>query len=363
LKSIVMRELIFVTEGNVKLRLESNVPLNEITYQIPPSIAITPVLPTMEPKDSLIMRNGELSTIPKKESDEFIKSSVEDLVTILSESKDSSESDDDEPSEMIEDQNSIHHLSGSPTPSSDPVVAFLSHSFTPTGDSDFLLEETDNLISLDESISPDINDGVYDSEGDILFLEKLLNDDPLTSPEVDEDIFDPEGDIRLLERLLNLDSTKYLPPPHELNNEIFDPEGDILILENLLKNDPSEAKNFEIDSLIKGPSDTDEDIKLNPRIDVDNLLPIPRVSEKPLDLILETSKTTITDPLFDFDSEFTLYSDNPILDIQNKESDEFKTETIMEEVQINSTQSTTQIPPPYGKFSIDITIPNPIVPL
>ncbi|GJT67538.1 reverse transcriptase domain-containing protein [Tanacetum coccineum] len=32
------------------------------------------------------------------------------------------ESDDDEPSEMIEDQKSIHHLSGSPTPSSGPVV-------------------------------------------------------------------------------------------------------------------------------------------------------------------------------------------------------------------------------------------------
>ncbi|GJW26334.1 reverse transcriptase domain-containing protein [Tanacetum coccineum] len=230
----------------------------------------------------------------------------------------------------------------SSTPSSDPVVASLSPSLTPTGDSDSILEETDTLLPHHDS----------------------------TSPEVDDDIFDPEGDIRLLERLLNLDSTKDLPPPHELNNEIFDPEGDILILENLLKDDPSEAKNSEIDSLIKGPSDTflmgDEDIKLNPPMDVDNLVPIPRVSEKPLDSldpILETSKTTITDPLFDFDSEFTLNSDNPILDIQNKESDESETETIMDEVQINSTQSTAQIPPPYGKFSIDITIPNPIVSL
>ncbi|GKA38231.1 hypothetical protein Tco_0730782 [Tanacetum coccineum] len=37
---------------------------------------------------------------------------------------DSNKSDDDEPSEMIEDQKSIHHLSGSPTPSSDLVVPF-----------------------------------------------------------------------------------------------------------------------------------------------------------------------------------------------------------------------------------------------
>ncbi|GKC53788.1 reverse transcriptase domain-containing protein [Tanacetum coccineum] len=179
---------------------------------------------------------------------------------------DSDESNDDEPSEMIKDQKLIHHLSGSLTPSSDPV-----------------------------------------------------------------------GDIHLFKRLLNLNSTKDLPPHHELNNEIFDPEGDILIFEKLLKDDPLEAKNSEIDSLIKGPSDTflmgDEDIKLNPPMDVDNLVPILRVSKKPLDsldLILETSKTTITDPLFDFDSEFTLNSDNPILDIQNKESDESKTKTIMD---------------------------------
>ncbi|GKG29904.1 hypothetical protein Tco_0419802, partial [Tanacetum coccineum] len=45
------------------------------------------------PEDSLIMGNEELSTIPKKESDEFIKSSVEDLIPIPRESKDTSGSD------------------------------------------------------------------------------------------------------------------------------------------------------------------------------------------------------------------------------------------------------------------------------
>nr|GEU56278.1 putative reverse transcriptase domain-containing protein [Tanacetum cinerariifolium] len=60
---------------------------------------------------------------------------------------DSDESDNDDPSEMIEDQISIHHLSGSPTPSSDPVVSSLSPSLTPTGDSDSILEETDTLLS------------------------------------------------------------------------------------------------------------------------------------------------------------------------------------------------------------------------
>nr|GEV86194.1 hypothetical protein [Tanacetum cinerariifolium] len=76
--------------------IESTIPLNEINSQIPPSIVITnspPVLPIEDPEDSLIMRNEDLNTIPEKESDEFIKSSVEDLVLIPSEYEDSSGSE------------------------------------------------------------------------------------------------------------------------------------------------------------------------------------------------------------------------------------------------------------------------------
>nr|GEZ68941.1 reverse transcriptase domain-containing protein [Tanacetum cinerariifolium] len=39
----------------------------------------------------------------------------------------------------------------------------------------------------------------------------------LTSPEVKDDIFDPEGDMVLIEKLLDLDSTKDLHPPHSIN--------------------------------------------------------------------------------------------------------------------------------------------------
>ncbi|GJR29077.1 hypothetical protein Tco_1105309 [Tanacetum coccineum] len=51
------------------------------------TIAITPVLSTEEPVDSLIMEDEHLDTIPAMESDEVIKSSVEDLVQIPSESE------------------------------------------------------------------------------------------------------------------------------------------------------------------------------------------------------------------------------------------------------------------------------------
>nr|GEZ43722.1 hypothetical protein [Tanacetum cinerariifolium] len=53
-------------------------------------------------------------------------------------SGDSDESDDDEPSKMIEDQKSIHHLSGSLTPSSELIVESLSPLPTPFEDSDSL---------------------------------------------------------------------------------------------------------------------------------------------------------------------------------------------------------------------------------
>ncbi|GJU31256.1 hypothetical protein Tco_1174845 [Tanacetum coccineum] len=61
---------------------EISIPLRDIISKLPSSIAITSVLPTLDPEDSLIMGNEELSTIPEKDSDKVIKSSVEDFVPI-----------------------------------------------------------------------------------------------------------------------------------------------------------------------------------------------------------------------------------------------------------------------------------------
>nr|GFB66887.1 hypothetical protein [Tanacetum cinerariifolium] len=51
------------------------------------TIAITPVLSTEEPDNTLSMGDEHLDTIPATESDEVTKSSVEDLVPIPSEFK------------------------------------------------------------------------------------------------------------------------------------------------------------------------------------------------------------------------------------------------------------------------------------
>nr|GEY31772.1 hypothetical protein [Tanacetum cinerariifolium] len=80
---------------------------DNIISRLPPFSAITPnepVLSTEEPDNSLSMRDEHLDTILATESDEFIKSSVENLVPILSES------------EGIPDTMCDVHLVNNPTP-------------------------------------------------------------------------------------------------------------------------------------------------------------------------------------------------------------------------------------------------------
>ncbi|GKC98783.1 reverse transcriptase domain-containing protein [Tanacetum coccineum] len=73
--------------------------------------------------------------------------------------------------------------SGNPTPYYDPIVSTSSPTLTPFGDSDFLLEEVDAFLALeDDPTSPEVDYSYYDSEGDILLLEAFLNDDPSLPP-------------------------------------------------------------------------------------------------------------------------------------------------------------------------------------
>ncbi|GKA70560.1 reverse transcriptase domain-containing protein [Tanacetum coccineum] len=70
--------------------------------------------------------------------------------------------------------------SGNPTPYYDPIVSTSSPTLTPFGDSDFLLlEEADAFLALEDDLtSPEVDDSYYDSEGDIILLEAILNSDP-----------------------------------------------------------------------------------------------------------------------------------------------------------------------------------------
>ncbi|GJY24309.1 hypothetical protein Tco_0397967 [Tanacetum coccineum] len=196
---------------------ESTISLNEITSQIPPSIAITPVLPTMEPEDSLIMGDENLSTIPEKESDEFIKSSVENLVPILSESEDTSDNDSecDLPfcDKSVIFSNPLFNANNDFTSSDDESLA----------EEDVIENKESYVSNLDEPVllvtplSDANKDECFDPGGEFDEIEACLTSDSIP-PGIDGADFDPEGDILLLEKLLN-DDISFPLPPKELHFE------------------------------------------------------------------------------------------------------------------------------------------------
>ncbi|GJT70227.1 hypothetical protein Tco_1029513 [Tanacetum coccineum] len=170
---------------------ESSIPLRYIISKLPPSIAITPILPTLEPEDSLIMGNEELSTIPKKESDEVIKSSVEDFV-FSSPNDDESLSDEDileDNFREIECKDSYDsHLDESTflvTPLSDSNE---DECITPSDDVELLLQRDSStpmisVVSILEGFidEPPLeeNDDLFDLESKENEWKKILYDAPI----------------------------------------------------------------------------------------------------------------------------------------------------------------------------------------
>ncbi|GJU48006.1 hypothetical protein Tco_1217561 [Tanacetum coccineum] len=130
---------------------ESSIPFKDIIIsRLPSCVAIIPTLLTKEPIDSLIMEDEHLDTILATESDEVIKSSVEDLgpnpkcvPRIVVDSNDDSSSSDLNVHLLIAN---IEALKDNPTPSSDFVTKSSSTSLNS------FLEETNTFDnSLTES--------------------------------------------------------------------------------------------------------------------------------------------------------------------------------------------------------------------
>ncbi|GJZ13040.1 hypothetical protein Tco_0548270 [Tanacetum coccineum] len=191
---------------------EYSIPLKDMP-QISPSIALAPVSSIMEPEDSLIMGNEELSTIPEKESDEFIKSSVEDLIPIPRESEDTSGSDGE-----------------SVLPSSEETFNIYSNP---------LFDFDDDFTSSD--VNPLFNEVLENVESEDSFDSKLAEPTLLILPLSDankDECFDPGGDE--IDAFLDLDIST------ETENDFHDSEGDIIFLEKLLINNTFPNLPFEV---------------------------------------------------------------------------------------------------------------------
>ncbi|GKB29874.1 hypothetical protein Tco_0869275 [Tanacetum coccineum] len=217
---------------------ESTFPLNEINSQLPPSIAITPVLPIMEPEDSLSMGDEHLSIILEKESDEFIKSSVEDLVPIPSESEDTSESDSDCDLPSCDDFSPINVYEEKSVTFSNPLF---------DSNDDFTSSDDESLS--DEDV-PEENVKIY-SNPLFEFDDEYISSD--VNPLFDEVLEDIESKDSYVS---NLDEPALLVTPlSDFNeDECFDPGGDVDEIEFLLHRDPSTPK-ISVASILEGFTD------------------------------------------------------------------------------------------------------------
>nr|GEU79511.1 hypothetical protein [Tanacetum cinerariifolium] len=218
------------------------------------AISITFDLPTVEPEDSLRMGDEHLDTIPKTKSDEFIKSSVENLVPSPSESKDLSESECDEPA-------------------CDDFTTFSNHLF----DIDSLLDEFAGKLTLLKSILLGIDKNNCDPEEEIRLIEKLLYDN--SSPRPLEEFISENSDAAIESfspsPILVEDSDSFIEEidlsftlddsmPLGIEEDDYDSERDMLIFEELLSNDSistpkNESFHFDISSSSRPPAKPPDD--------------------------------------------------------------------------------------------------------
>ncbi|GJW50019.1 hypothetical protein Tco_0091370 [Tanacetum coccineum] len=260
---------------------ESIISLNAGMFETPSCDAI--MTPSIEkPKDSLIMKDEDIDTIPEKESDEEIESGVANLFHIPSESEvtsdneniectnsltnsspkidsllevfagelalidpippgiDNSDFDPEEELRLIEkllyDNSSPRPPKESNSEISDAIIEYYSTSPILVEDSDSLMEEINLFLDPDDSIPPGIESDDYDSEVDVLFLEELLNDDYISPPAYKSfhvDLYNVPSPRRPPKKPPDNDIHTY----KDFKNGYYDSEGDIIYLEYLLIKD------------------------------------------------------------------------------------------------------------------------------
>ncbi|GKE01530.1 hypothetical protein Tco_1389513 [Tanacetum coccineum] len=193
------------------------------------------------------MGDEHLSTIPKKELDEFIKSSVEDLVPIPRESEDTSGSDSECDLPSCNDFSPINVSEEKSTTFSNPLFDS-NDDFTSSDDeslsdevvpkdnvkiySNPLFEFDDEYISSDKN--PLFNEVLENIESKDSYVSNLDEIDLLVTPLFDaneDECFDPGGKIDEIDAFLDMDIST------DIENGYHNSEGDIIYLESFLIKD------------------------------------------------------------------------------------------------------------------------------
>ncbi|GJW72043.1 hypothetical protein Tco_0128960 [Tanacetum coccineum] len=201
----------------------------------------------MEAEDSLIMGDEDLSTNPEKESDEFIRSSVKDLVPIPSESEDTFGSDSGCDLPSCDDFSPINIPEGKSVTFSNSLFDS-NEDFTSSNDESLTDEDVpEDKVKIysnplfefdDEYISSDVNqlfDEVLENiESKDSYVSNLDKPALLVTPFSDaneDECFDPGGEIDKIDAFLDMDIST------DIEDGYHDSEGDIIYLESLLNND------------------------------------------------------------------------------------------------------------------------------
>nr|GEY59826.1 hypothetical protein [Tanacetum cinerariifolium] len=229
----------------------SNSLQDNIIYGLPPCSAITP----NEPVDSLSMGNEHLNTVLETESDEFIKSCVENLVPNPSEFE--GENGCDLPACFTTFSNILF----------DAEYEFDSSDDQSLSDEDFAGE-----LTLLKSIPPGIDETDCYLEEDIRLIERFLYDNSSPRPSEEfvsensnaaiESFFPsliPIEDTDSFMEEINLSFNPNDPMPPSIEEDDDDSERDILILEELLDNYSLlllkiESYYFDIPSFFRPPA-------------------------------------------------------------------------------------------------------------
>ncbi|GJV76472.1 hypothetical protein Tco_1508056 [Tanacetum coccineum] len=256
-------------------------------YLMTCSTAITPDSPKT---DSLIMVDKHLDTIPETESDEFIKSSVENLVQNPSESEDFSE-DECECDVPDCDDSQTTNFSTFSNPLFDDSTSSDDESFS---DEDVPKEIYSNPLFDEEIISDKVDASIISSPKiDSLleqFSDKLAHNDPIP-PGIEEADFDLEEEIRLVENLSYDNSSPR--PPEERNSEnvdtiiespspspipVEDSDSHMEEIDLFLASDDSMPLGIENDDY-----DSEGDIRFLEEVLSNNPLPFPEIESSNLD--------------------------------------------------------------------------------
>nr|GFB85432.1 hypothetical protein [Tanacetum cinerariifolium] len=134
--------------------------------------------------------------------------------------------DDDYDSAVTPSEPRLLYDNSSPRPpkefnfknSNDEIKSF-SPSPIPNEDSDSFMKEIDLFFTSDDPMPPSIEDDDNDSEGDNLFLERLLHDDPIPLP----DTLDFSNVIRVFLPFFTYPVTSSILHPFGNKDTIFDP--------------------------------------------------------------------------------------------------------------------------------------------